>query len=274
MRRHFWTKLSLFVISLMLSPLACGGDQVWLNSQERAAYRDSTHWFKTHYYRQLKKAQNALSSYSSNRSTSREAEAYRQLCSLSKTVIRDETYYRPNSEYPYIYPASFERFLRFRVNLMYLAHRNKHAKNCSDFTWKEHMNFYDTLRNIEGELKIHATRYSDNPKQQYEWSNTFSLELVGLPFKIEFIEGSAKLKLSKSLGPFKFDFQTGPKKRKNRVYSGLEYLTIFNPEGRFYHFDIRGVDFSIEAPISKVKVFRTYLQITCDTDCVNNLEKM
>lgn len=100
------------------------------------------------------------------------------------------------------------------------------------------------------------------------WSTTFAVELAPLPFKVEFIEGSAKLKLVRSLGPLKFDLQTGVKRQTYRPNAGIRELVVRTPDKKWRVFHVSGMELELTIPASVITVSGSRLTITCSEACV------
>lgn len=145
-------------------------------------------------------------------------------------------------------------------------------KDCAALSLKDFQRFITATRTIR-KRKEDLDIVTRDRRRKTGWSTTFAVELSPLPFKLEVIEGSAKLKIAKSFGPLKFDLQTGPKLQRYRPSGGLKYLIVRTPDKLARVFDVQGMELELAIPASIISFSGATLMITCSQTCLNDLKE-
>lgn len=193
-------------------------------------------------------------------------------CRLSFRSINSERMFsfskRTKGRYTLSSPASIRPYqASVRDAFKTAARFTSHKRDCNALSWSEHKHFIALTRDMRKQ-RAALTKLTKNRRQNFKWSTTFAVELAPLPFKVEFIEGSAKLKITKSIGPLKFDVQTGPKRRQRVRNDGADYLVVRTPDHKARVFYVRGKDLDIDFPAVNFKKVGASLIFTCTKACM------
>jgi len=272
--REFLKPAFFSFISFFSPAVATAQDINWLNSYEAGTYRyiDRT---VAPLFSRLKQVESAWATTVNHRRQGANHDhidaVERQLCYLAIQAINfqrsNDASRRQGSSRTLVAPSSVKGYLEAARGILSVARSYPTLRHCDELNWNERVRFLEAIREARDERSKLANLTNTRSTGQYAWSNTFSVELTPLPLKLEFLEGSLKLKLSSGLGPLKFDFQTGPKRVGTSSYNGLEYLRIVGPDGSMRVFDVRGQNFTFPTGLGEVAVNGATLTYICDSAC-------
>ena len=272
------------IFLLMFCVFQCGTataqEMNWLNAHERGSLK-SIDSASAPLFAQLKKADRSWGVVQSHRRMNAGHDHFatfdRDICVLSVKVINLEralkTYW--NSQ-PLRYKAEIPSALRDYHQKMEaaikIASRYPNLRNCNELNHSQKMEFVRAVHQARTSRSNVSSNILGRRSATYKWSNTFAIELSPIPLKVEFLEGSAKLKISRSAGPLKFDFQTGPKVRQQSASRGLTTLIIRTPDNKQRIFDIEGIHVEFDVPASTIEIDGPKMTITCSTACLRELQ--
>ncbi|MEO0624091.1 MAG: hypothetical protein AAF183_17970 [Pseudomonadota bacterium] len=245
----------------------------WLNAHEAGTYRylDSV---VRNLYSRLAKVQGAWSVTQGHRKSGANHDhidqVEKQMCYLAIDVLNLQRGFdsQKNEQTPkLVSPAATQDYLEAIREIFNVARSYADVMNCAELDWNDRVNFTQAVNKAKMAKDAISRLTTERSKGNFSWSNTFAVELSPLPLKLEFLEGSLKIKISRKIGPLNFDFQTGPKRQAASHYNGLEYLQITGPDKRARVFDVRGQSFSFPTGIGRIDVSGAFLKYTCDERC-------
>ncbi|MEO0810199.1 MAG: hypothetical protein AAFW82_06095, partial [Pseudomonadota bacterium] len=201
----------------------------------------------------------------------------RNICTLVvKTLdhVRgwDNAFARQPRKYKMSSPEAVQAYQTASANVVNVARQHPKVRYCNQLTHEQRMHFVAAIYQTREEKNKLRDLALNRRSGTIGWSSTFAIELYPLPLKVEFLNGSVKLKLSTKLGRYPVDVQTGPTWKGPKSYNGLQYFQLRTPDGRAYVFDIRGVAFDIQVPAGEILVDGPWLTFTCSTACSNQLK--
>lgn len=167
---------------------------------------------------------------------------------------------------------SIAGYHRAMIDVFDIVDKYKYQTRCEQLSGAIHQEVIAGTVRVRSEKQSLLELIAGRGGAGISWSNNFSVELAPLPFKVEFLEGSLKLKLSASAGPLKFDFQSGPKLQQHQPPAGLKLLVLMTPDQRMRAFDIEGqrMDFSI--PFSRIRILGSTLAVECTQSCLDEIK--
>lgn len=195
-----------------------------------------------------------------------------KLCTLAFRIINTQRVISAaNQTYRMVPPVSLQSYQE-SVRSAYLISKDylNKERNCTSLSSTDYDRFLNAAIKVRDEQqKAHALAVSRwNQAPGFRWSNTLSVELSPLPIKLELLEGAIKLKFTRSIGPLKFDFQTGPKLSRPSEPTGLKYLVIKLPDRTSRILNIEGLELTFSLPYSQVTIKRNTLTIECAEQCL------
>ncbi len=175
------------------------------------------------------------------------------------------------SAYKLVGPESFAKVLRAKEITLSVADKYlERVRSCDDLSEQDihlYANYAMFLLAARWELKKERSELLQK-SSEVVWSTTFSVELSPLPLKLELIDGSLKVKLTRSIGPLKFDLQSGPRLSKIEDPSGLKHLVLKLPDRTYRSFNVEGLILLFDLPASRIELVGNKLTIDCSVDCL------
>lgn len=221
-------------------------------------------WAVTNHHRQ----------YGAGHDHSEELQA--KLCTLAFRIINTQrAISERKSGYRVVAPATLHNYHQsVRAALLAANPYLSRPVDCASLSVSDFRMLYSMASVVRTERqKAHALATSRRQTLPgVVWSNTLSLELAPLPFKLELLDGSLKLKLTQGVGPLRFDFQSGPKLHRASGPTGLRFLVIQLPDRTARVLDIEGMRLSFNLPASRVTIDRDTLMIECLEQCQEALQ--
>ena len=157
-----------------------------------------------------------------------------------------------------IFPSSLQWRRKFILELKDFSQRLRGYRRCDEIPQKTISDMYSLAYRYNSRrqqyIKIVEGRTSNYREQK--WSTTLSVEVPGMPFKFEIINGELKFKLSRSIGGLKLDGQFGPIHRRN----GSLTLTVIG-EGKKNIYEITGKPITFELPSSTITVGNDFVTV-------------
>lgn len=248
-----------------------------MNSQEMGTYH-AVNRIVSPFYDEYKKAKQAWGVTQGHRRQNAGHDHWhdtkRRFCYLTIQMLNEARKYEKSKNKVYlITPRAITPYMNDVMEYRALARKYSHITHCNQMSGSDLTKFYRAAEGIFNRFTNLYNAYDmGSKKKKMGWSTTFSVELTPIPLKLEVIEGSLKIKLSKKVGPFNFDLQTGPKFKGNTTKSGLQYLAIINPNRSIRYFYIDGLKLSLHVPESLITINGNTLIIECSAACLKSFE--
>lgn len=149
-----------------------------------------------------------------------------------------------------------------------LKYSDRH--NCDNLSMSDRNMLMSTLR----VAYLERDKYQPSFWSRWSrWKSSLSVQVPGLPVKVEFLEGSVKLKLDFNLAGLKGDFQTGVGYRQRASSHNLTTLIIIS-ENEKVLLDITGREIDLEIPAGRLRTEQTSLIFECNSQCGGLLRQL
>ncbi|MCO7224140.1 hypothetical protein [Pleionea sp. CnH1-48] len=267
----------LFLLGLFITLPSLAYSQPLQYAYERGNY-DYITYFSKPVFRQLDSMESSISfekfwrnffkNYNNGRTIRRKA------CKLANAWIAIRIKGRKNANgYRAVMPGSMEAYRKAFSSGYRFADSYTQQKKCSQFSKWELQQFIQLTKTLKHsqQLAWKIVKRSRYHSSSLSGSNVLSLQLDPLPFSVELLNGSFRLRYSHKIGPLTANIQTGVSQNRIAKNHGVDYLVIRTPDKRLRVFYVRGLRLEFSVPDSDVEINGNLVTFTCSISCFNNV---